>query len=336
MRKKKQSIIKARKYPEGIRTKAMDISFIREILAPVYYRHEFARRYSEVMDASKAVMGVFRLSAALAEDDIGYIRRENGKYITIVDDMRKEFDEARGEGKERMREALGKYARKWRVLPFPPSSQRFFPESMGVHDELRNKANPGRKPISSDQTTLTELMAIWRSLIKYERFLMAEGMMDEPCFMPVVPLPGLKPNTGIETPVMDTDRLGRIASGRILVVLDAKEKRGVLNNHMQALLDHYEVFDDFQCGDKPRRESRINWHTFEICLQALDHEQKREQDDMVQRALDFHAIVRGGKPLNSRTKGRKVDRAFDEYRNWLRRADSYKLSYKEIGKPSAS
>lgn len=316
--------------------KAFNIKSFRDVIAPIYYRHEFARRNETVKADSKAVMQVFSCTAALT-DGTGFIRKEGEEYATLVGDLTKEFYAAPEAEKAKMRAVLGEYVRVHRLLPILPPPQRFFPESMSVHDGVVSKAAGVKKPtkLAPKDPIKTELTAIWRSLVQYERLLLTEGLVDEPCFMPVVPLPQF--GDGMKMPSMISERLGKLAGKRLLVAFDTSATWNVLDYSHEIMMAHSEALETLRRDEAAkRRERKVQWRTFEIILQAYIREYEQAvTGDIDQRAIDFSNTVMPSK-ITIKSSSRKQSDALNKYKGYQNAADSHIKRYKDIGKTSAS
>lgn len=325
---------------EGKVRKFFDKKAFRDMLAPVYYRHEFARRNAAVVEASDKVMKVFGMSASLVRKN-GYIRCVGSKYRTLVDDMTREFYLASATTKSKMRDVLGEYASKNNLLPIQPPPHRFFPEHMGVRNEIVCKAagDDAKLDAQPGKAIQKELVVIWSSLVQYEQLLLVEGLVDEPCFMPVVPFP--QTGEDAQLPGMTPERICQLANKRLLVAFDASATRNVLDKSYETMMAHCEAMQFIHHGKTPpHKESKTQWGSYEMALQAYEHEEAYEQEksnkkDWDVRAIDFHNLVRANK-LTADSKKRQLYDAGEEYRDWLRDADSFAKHFADIGKPSDS
>jgi hypothetical protein len=306
---------------------------IRDILAPIYYRHEFARRNEGVANASADLLRHFPLTAALT-DGGGFIRLECGEYHTLVDDLLHEYETLRGETKAATIQALKNFAKNNAILPVLPPPQPFFPESMGVHRELLLKVSPAGKksgPAAFTPKQRKELIAILRSLFRYEEFLLAEGA-EKPCFMPVVRIPRLRDKEKVPSSIsLETFR--ELSRERLMIAFDISERRNVLENLFHILLEFDEVLPVRNPEESAsRRERNIHFLTLERSLLIHDYEQKAgKRLSEYQKAAIAYPMLKGGKPIAPTSKDKRINRAVAEYRS-LRSLASHNIeNYKEIG-----
>ena len=311
----------------GLSQRTMDIQFLRKILLPVHYRHEFARRNDDVACEAKKVMERFPMTSDLLAAGSSFFEWIHGESITLADSLMDEWmQEPDAKKKSAMSEALGRFMTDRHAIP-TLSPRPFLPrEMLGDKPDSNLPGNGSTEGQRTEQIAI-RLYAIWRSLIGFERFLMAEGMTDAPCLMPVVPINRFHGAEGIHD--VRPDRLPNILEQRLLVALDSSLPLKNLDANMEMLLGHLDVLD--RMGRKKRTpkggsSERMPWTSFELYLQVLDFiKGEAPTKDEKELTLDFHRKMKW--PVKTEDE---LTLALRNFRRWEKQSNIWMDAYSKI------
>jgi hypothetical protein len=304
----------------------MGAGFLHRMLRPVYYRHEFARRNPDVLVDAKGVFDRFPLVGSMLAGGWGFLDVRDGVPVTIADCLVTEFRQEAAETKQQyMRKALAGFVRKWRVLPLPPPPSLFFPREMGCGASEVDVSNASVTGQEQTFDTADRLFVAWRSLLGFERFLIAEGMTDAPCFMPVVPLNQFHGAEGIHD--VGPMQVAGVSKNRLLVAVDNDHPLEDLSAHLEVLLGHLDVLDRGRRNDPVTKVSseRMPWTSFDLYLEVKDFLLAADQNKGIKElAIDFQQ--RRGHLVSPEKLGPLVA----DFKRWGDEADRWVREYRDI------
>ena len=311
---------------KGLSQRQMDDEFVRGVLMPVYYRHEFARRNEDVVKESQDVLKHFPLSCALFGGGSDFL--DAGGSVTLADALATEYtqESSKSKVKKAMRETLGTFVKEREVLPVPSPPLPFFPKEMGYREPTAGETAGKGKAKQRDVKAAERLFAIWRSLIGFERFLLAEGMTDKPCFLSVVPLNLFHGTEGIYD--VKSDRMGQISKQRLMVAIDSTQSLENLGTNLELLIAQLDVLDKLrQKGNAAARKTqRMPWSSFDLYLQVVDFQNDTTKYDTYNAEVYAFFEKLNRKPVSKED----LVMAVNNFNNWEREAAMWKDEFRNI------
>ena len=152
---------------------------LRDVMLGVYYRHEFARRNPEVVEASNDVFKEFSEAQKVRSKHSTFIiPGKSLKSITalLMEEILKDPDSSKKKG------VMVKFLQDYKVLPVPPPEHQFLPLPLILESKRQLIKMKG---VQADSVALSHC---WSSIQAFETFAVCIGLR-EPIFMPFTNLP---------------------------------------------------------------------------------------------------------------------------------------------------
>ena len=156
---------------------------MRETMAGVYYRHEFARRNEHIVKASQKLLSLLPTTAKMCEKLSTYLHPPDETLTTYLE---KEIQSTHGNKLKVMKSQLLEFLNDYRILPVPPFSKPFFSYS-GKIPVKAEKKTPAHGKLSVD---FEKIYFEYTGILRFETFAITELGLRHPVFLPVVLMGG--------------------------------------------------------------------------------------------------------------------------------------------------
>jgi hypothetical protein len=224
--------------------KAYDDSPLRTpVMRGVYYRHEFARRNRETVEASTKLLEEFfpATEKGLAEAILS--SPEGGSAVVLIDSLLSECRQGRGSEKERKRRALAGFLKDKRVLPVPqvhpngslyPDSSKFYSYPLLIQEA--EKISPAMRRLRESDAMV--VAREYRKTMEFEWFAVVEIGLGKPVFMPVLPLGVMRTSSGLRKRAMQAS-FDDISNEPVLI--DFTMPKNDLKDHLEVCIDRLDA-----------------------------------------------------------------------------------------------
>ena len=303
---------------------------LRHILNGVYYRHEFARRNGDIVDASNDLLENFPKTKAVRAQDSNYFQPSTLlRTLTdwLIEDI-KDKEISSSARRKRIR-LLAKFLDDWRVFPVPPPDKPFMPFT------LREKGDKNDNALFPNKY----LMVCWQKILRFETYAITKLGLNAPLFLPFVPFPEEKE---LFTPALNNIIPNQPGSKHKLVLIDWKNPTGNLHEYLAAWLIHRRTTEDKlreaqQAKDSGKEDREtVPWTKLPHYLQILDFDRNKppEYEYFKPEAL---AKIFNGKHLFPQIKKKKKKskrsrelRMARRYEDWIEQGKHWVENYRLI------
>ena len=321
----------------GLPRKTLTKDFLRGVLRPVYYRHEFARRNHDVVKASDEIMACFPITRQIHTESAGFMvptdLTKPTKFVTFTHLLMKEYRLAAPSTRTKMRNKLSAFMAKHAVLPVSNSPTPFLPAFLRTRKKGKAKDNQW----TSEEVAQSHIL--WQSLLKFERFMLVEGITNKPCFMPVVPVSLLKDDS--DAPMYPHRMLANLYNAEQLVAIDTSCGLDRIKEHIETLLIHCDVYSRLQLKEEESEDQRrVMLNNFDDYLNAFDCRSTTLTKDSQLQSFKGQAVdhmAKHGAKTKRRHRGDKMTNAVlqshasgKKAAEWLENGDYWIKHYKEI------
>jgi len=264
---------------------------VKGVLKYIFYRHEFAKRNNEVVDASKKLLEKhFPETNKARNHNSLFYNNETMPPIVLTDLMVNEMYTKNKTQSNNRKDALCEFLKKWRVFPVPAPDKPFMPFPDNISE------NQGESyQITKPQLPIGHLYLCLCKIQEFETYAVTIMGLKEPIFSPFVTLPDdfrLQPRTIANLKSKPCSTFG-------VVAIDWNQAIESLSEYFTAWLS---VQRAITLADNIRQKSTIDkfkpkririGNKYDQYLAALDYykskvdDKKIERGDMAKMALKF-------------------------------------------------
>lgn len=315
---------------------------LRDVMAGVYCRHEFARRDADVVAASNELMTLFPMTNAARTEKTNFTLNEAGG--TITDLMMTECSAAGNVGEKR-RTALSDFLVKYEVMPVPPSlTDKIYPNAgtFLLYPWKLSVNAEERLPALRSITVQKEMLLLeYLKILKFESFVTSDLGLVRPAFMPLVPI-DMNNATFARTFARCAKTVVNAQPARYsLVLIDHDQPVTTRRNHFEMQMSRAELFF---ANAKIKREQPavhrvIPWSKLDGYLAILDWKRSNpeaQHSEIALTALEpFFTVADWEKEKKKRNHIEGNNDKFNAWAEttftaWLRAATDWVRDYKII------